>query len=86
MDDVIHLLESLDLSYFCNNFEDNRIDGPTLMNCKSEDDVKELGIALTANARILYEEIVKFKSTGVPLIFLSEVSYYSSLHYNSSQK
>jgi hypothetical protein len=63
------------------------IDGPTLMNCKSEDDVKELGIALTAKARILYEEIVKFKSTGVPLTFLSEVSYKSSsLHYISSQK
>jgi hypothetical protein len=45
------------------------------MNCKSEDDVKELGIDITAKARILYEEIVKFKSTGVPLTFLSEVSY-----------
>ena len=75
VDDVIHLLESLELSNFCNNFEDNRIDGPTLMNCKSVDDVKELGIALTAKATILYEEIVKFKSTGVPLTFLSEVSY-----------
>ena len=74
VDDVIHLLESLNLSNFCNNFEDNRIDGPTLMNCKSEDDVKELGIALTAKARILYEEIVKFKSTGVPLTLLSEVN------------
>jgi len=72
VDDVIHLLESLNLSNFCYNFEDNRIDGPTLMNCKSEDDVKELGIALTAKARILYEEIVKFKSTGVPLTLLSE--------------
>jgi len=50
------------------------IDGPTLMNCKSEDDVKELGIALTAKARRLYEEIVKFKSTGVPLTLLSEVN------------
>jgi hypothetical protein len=50
------------------------IDGPTLMNCKSEDDVKELGIAYTAKARRLYEEIVKFKSTGVPLTLLSEVS------------
>ncbi len=75
VDDVIHLLESLKLSNFCNNFEDNRIDGPTLMNCNSEDDVKELGIALTANARRLYQEIFKFKSTGVPLTFLSEVSY-----------
>ena len=74
VNEVIHLLESLNLSYFCYNFKDSKIDGPTLMNCKSVDDVKELGIALTAKARILYEEIVKFKSTGVPLTFLSEVS------------
>ena len=50
------------------------IDGPTLMNCKSEDDVKELGIALTAKARILYDKIVQYKSTGVPLTLLSEVN------------
>ena len=61
VDDVIHLLELLKLSNFCYNFEDNRIDGLTLMNCESVDDVKELGIALTAKARILYEEIIKFK-------------------------
>jgi hypothetical protein len=51
------------------------IDGPTLMNCKSEDDVKELGIDMTAKARRLYQELIKFKSTGVPLTLLSEVSY-----------
>ena len=65
MDDVIHLLESLELSNFCNNFEDNMIDGRTLMNCKSVEDVKELGIALTAKARILFEEIVQLKSAEV---------------------
>ena len=74
VDDVIHLLESLKLSKFCYIFEDNMIDGPSLMNCNSVDDVKELGIVLTAKARILYEEIVKFKSTGVPSTFLSRVS------------
>ena len=31
VDNVIRLLESLNLSNFCNNFEDNMIDGPTLM-------------------------------------------------------
>jgi len=75
VDDVIRLLESLSLSNFCDNFEDNLIDGPTLMNCKSEDDVKELGIDMTAKARRLYQELIKFKSTGVPLTLLSEVSY-----------
>ena len=74
VDNVIHLLESLNLSNFCYNFKENMIDGRTFMNCHSVDDVKELGIDITAKARILYEEIVKFKSTGVPLTFLSKVS------------
>jgi hypothetical protein len=50
------------------------IDGFTLMNCKSLDDVKVLGIDITAKARILHELIIKFKSTGVPSLLLSEVS------------
>ncbi len=84
VDDVIHLMESLNLSKFCNNFEVDMIDGPTLMSCKSEDDVKELGIALTAKARRLFEEIVKFKSNGVPLALLSEVNKYR--YFIQSQK
>jgi len=72
VDEVTRLLESLKLIKFCDNLEENKLDGPTLMNCKSEDDVKELDIDITA-ARILYEEIVKFKSTGVPLALLSKV-------------
>jgi len=69
VDDVIHLLESLNLRSYCAVFQENAIDGPTLMNCKSEDDVKGLGIALAVKARILYQELIKLKSTGV------EVSY-----------
>ena len=65
VDDVKRLLESLKLSNYCNIFEDNMIDGRTLKNCKSEEDVKELGIALTAKARILFEEIVQLKSNEV---------------------
>ncbi len=74
VDDVIHLLKSLNLSNYCAVFQENDIDGRTLMNCHSVDDVKEFGIALKAKARILYEEIDKFKSTEVPLTLLSEVS------------
>ena len=73
VDDVIHLLKSLKLSNFCYNFED-MIDGRTLVNCKSVEDVEQLGIALLAKANILYEKIVQFKSSGVPLTLLSEVS------------
>ena len=72
--DVIHLLESLNLRMYCGVFQENAIDGPALMNCKSEDDVINLGITFTAKARILFKEILKFKSTVVPLTLLSEVS------------
>jgi hypothetical protein len=74
VDDVIHLLESLNLGNYCAVFQENAIDGPTLMNCKSVKDVEELGINMTAKARILYKEIVQLKSTVVPLTLLSEVS------------
>ena len=77
VDGVIHLLESLNLSNYCAVFQENAIDGPTLMNCKSVDDVKELGINIVPKARILYEEIVKFKSTVVPLTLLSEVILFN---------
>jgi hypothetical protein len=76
VDDVIHLLKSLNLRNYCAIFQENAIDGPTLMNCKSVDDVKELGITLTPKASVLYEKIVKFKSTGVPFTLLSEVNLY----------
>jgi len=74
VDDVILLLKSLNLRNYCTVFQESDIDGPTLMCCNKVEDVFELGIALTAKARILYEEIVQFKSTGVPLTLLSEVS------------
>ena len=71
VDEVTRLLESLKLINFCNNLEENEVDGPTLMNCQSVDDVKELGIDITAEAKTFFEEIVVFKLTGVPLTLLS---------------
>ena len=65
VDDVIHLLESLNLSNYCAVFQENDIDGPTLMNCKSEEDVIELGILLRAKARVLFNEIIKLKEVEV---------------------
>ena len=65
VDDVIHLLKSLNLSNYRTVFQDNMIDGPTLMNCKSEDDVKELGIDIVAKARLLLNKIIELKSTEV---------------------
>jgi len=63
VDDVTHLLKSLNLRRYRTLFRKNKIDGPTLINCKSVDDVKELGIDLAPKARILFEKIVQLKST-----------------------
>ena len=55
------LLESFKLSHFYNNM----IDGPTLINYKSFDDVKELDNDIVAKVRILFNEIIELKSTEV---------------------
>lgn len=61
------LLESWNLTKYCAAFEENEVNGVILMNCKSVDDVKELGISLTAKARFFLNEIIEYKMTGVPL-------------------
>jgi len=45
------------------------------MNCKTEDDVIELGIPLIAKARVLLNEIIKYKMTALPMnsLVVSEV-------------
>jgi len=53
------------LTNYCAAFEEELIDGPTLMNCKTEEDVIELGIPLIAKARVLFNEITKFKEFEV---------------------
>lgn len=73
--DVLHLLKSLNLNNYCSVFQENDIDGPTLMNCKTEEDVIELGIPLTAKARVLFKEIINYKMTALPMnsLVVSEV-------------
>ena len=61
-----HLLESLNLNKYIEVFKQNEVDGRTLQNCRSEDDVKELGITMTAKARVLFNEIEKRRGVGMP--------------------
>ena len=65
VDDVIHLLKSLNLRKYCAVFQENDIDGPTLMCCNKVEDVKELGIDTVAKARLLFNKIIELKSTEV---------------------
>ena len=45
------------------------------MNCKTEEDVIELGIPIIAKARVLFNEIIKYKMTTLPInsLVVSEV-------------
>ena len=63
VNEVTCLLESLNLTNYCSVFKEKLIDGPTLMNCKTEKDVVGLGILLRAKARVLFNEITKRKET-----------------------
>ena len=63
--EVHHLLESLNLNKYIEVFKQNEVDGRTLQNCRSEDDVKQLGITITAKARVLLNEIEKRRALGL---------------------
>jgi len=56
---VQHLLESFNLNIYIEVFKQNEVDGRTLQNCHSEEDVKELGI--TDEARTFFNEIKKLR-------------------------
>lgn len=58
------LLKALNLSNYTDIFKQNEVDGLTLYNCHSTEDVKELGITMTAKARVLFSEITKYKLSG----------------------
>ena len=63
--EVHDLLESLNLNKFIEIFKKNEVDGRTLQNCLSEEDVKQLGITMTAKARVLLNEIEKRRGVGL---------------------
>jgi hypothetical protein len=65
--EVQYLLESLNLNKYIEEFKQNEVDGRTLQNCRYEEDVKQLGISMTAKARVLLNEIEKRRSLGLPV-------------------
>jgi len=65
--EVQHLLESFNLNKYIEIFKQNEVDGDTLDNCRSEEDVKEIGITMTAKAKVLLNEIEKLRSVGLPV-------------------
>lgn len=79
VEDVSRLLISLKLTNYCSVFEEYQVDGLTLMNCYTVDDLIDLGIVVIAKARLLLIEIVKLKKLAIEnsdLTYdLSELTY-----------
>ena len=69
--EVGRLLESLSFEEYKEVFLKNKIDGITLIECLTVDDIKEAGIMITMKAKQLYKKVMEYKSTGVPLNYIS---------------
>ena len=76
MVDVLYLLESLNLRNYCAAFRENLVDGQTLMNCKSVDDLIVLGIVNEAEANLLLDKI--FELCIRERLTLSDLTYDNS--------
>lgn len=67
IEEVSCLLTNLKLSKFVEIFLENDIDGLTLSQCQTEDDLTEAGIYMKVKARFLFEKIQIYQSIGVLL-------------------
>lgn len=71
-EDCSALLASLSLEDSINLFKKNHVNGEILNFCDSVDEVKELGIALTAKAKMFFNLITRFKTDGVPVDYIQK--------------
>jgi hypothetical protein len=67
IEEVSCLLTNLKLSKFVEIFLENDIDGLSLSQCQTEDDLTEAGISIKVKARFFFEKIQIYQSIGVPL-------------------
>ena len=65
------VLEALKLGKYMETLLNNEIDGRCLMKCNTVEDVVSMGIPITVKASLLLDEIRKWKTTGVPIEYLS---------------
>ena len=81
--EVGQLLESLSFEEYKEVFLKNKIDGITLIECLTVDDIKEAGIMITMKAKQLYKKVMEYKSTGVPLNYISIIIDYNNDNNNN---
>jgi hypothetical protein len=71
--EISTLLTRCKLSNYVEIFQQNEVDGFCLSVCKSEEEIKELGITLLPKARILFSLLQEFTAEGgVPLKLISK--------------
>ena len=72
---VLHFIKHFPSILFFNNFKEallkNNIDGKGLMKCNTIEDAVNMGITIFVKASLLLDEIRKWKTTGVPIDYLS---------------
>ena len=60
------ILDNMSLSKYKESFTENNVSGELLATCDNVDEVKELGITITAQAKLLFSKIQEWKTTGIP--------------------
>ena len=65
------LLEALKLGKYKETLISNEIDGKSLMECNTSEDVVNMGITIFVKARVFLNEIMIWKASGVPLEYFS---------------
>lgn len=75
VDDVSLLLENSKLSKYVQEMKSNDVDGETLFEVQNDEEMKELGISLSAKARLFFRKVEEYKFGGVPfsLIGIEEI-------------
>ena len=71
VDEVGKLLESIEFDEYKAVLVKNKIDGRCLMKCNTIEDAVNMGITIFVKASLLLDEIRKWKTTGVPIEYLS---------------
>lgn len=65
------------MNIYCTIFKDREVDGPTLLNCKTEKDLTGLGIDIVAKARTLLKEIKTIEEVHYDLFcVVTLISFY----------
>lgn len=65
-DEVLAVLTHLKLAKYVSEFHRNEVTGSVLAECACAEEIKELGITITAQARVLFTKLSEYKSSGVP--------------------